>query len=171
LIPNILQQDAILKNDLSKGKFQAILGFLMICWGLSWLCWGTYALIDPPENFASNKMLQPGVIFGYPGILLGSLLLIIGMRRLRSARVNAVFSDDEKSSRMMRRKNGLTLITLGAVFTGLGMLFLVLAIYNYFVIPKTNENISTAYASVSCSAAGLVFGVPLLFMGINEITT
>jgi hypothetical protein len=142
------------------------LGILFTFWGIAWLLWGTYSFFDPPQDFQPKDMLLIAIIAGDPTLLVGGMLLLIGIRKIKSVSVSETAKTPNKKTIDKKRSGGWILAGIGGLGSLWGILFIVLAIINSFVLPQTDPNISDAHQSIQCSILGLLIGLPLLFNGV-----
>ncbi|NJD59520.1 MAG: hypothetical protein FIA98_08990 [Anaerolineae bacterium] len=175
-MPPDSQQNVNRRSDRTWGWIFSIIGVFITMWGFAWLCWGIYGYFDPPVNFTPSKMLLLAILFGQSGLLLGFLIFVYGTRRIRSAWGTDMTSTENKD--VDGRKNrtwGWICSVFGGLFTLWGILFMVLAIINAFIIPGSTDSMADAQLSVQCYLPGLLIGIPLLLIGsrmiISEVST
>jgi hypothetical protein len=169
-MPTDSQQDVNRKSDRTWGWIFSIVGVFITMWGFAWLCWGIYGYFDPPDNFIPSKMLLLAILFGQPGILIGILIFLYGIRRIRSA-----WGTDRSSTQIKdvdgrnRRSQGWILSIFGGLFTLWGIFFMVLAIINAFILPEATDTMADAQLSVQCYIPGLLIGIPLFLIGSRAL--
>lgn len=158
------QLDIRIKTERRKGWWLMVVGILCTMWGLCWLFWGIYGYFDPPQDFSPSKMLLPALVIGPLGILIGLLSLRFGIKMVKYA--NDLADTGEKVT------YGLKYLKMAWAFTIYGgfislvvMFFVVLAIYNLIIVPKTSDAISTGQFSLQCSFLALICGFPFLLLG------
>jgi len=158
------QQEMRIKTERNKGWVLMIYGILCTMWGLCWLFWGIYGYFDPPQDFSPSRMLLPALVIGMLGVLIGYLSLRYGIKRIKSA--NEMKDTGDKVYYGIKHLKMAWTLTIPGGFLSLGgMFFVVLAIYNLIIIPKTPDAISTGLFSLQCCFLALLFGSPFLLLG------
>jgi hypothetical protein len=153
-------------RSLRRAWILTTIGVLFVIWCIAWLGWASYSFFDPPQDFQPKDMLLIATIAGDPGLLIGGLLLLIDIRRIKSVSGSDSANIINKKAIENNRRLGWILAGVGGLCSLWGVAFIVLAIINSFVLPQTDHNISDAQQSMQCVIPGLLIGLPFLFSGI-----
>ncbi len=164
------QQEIRIKRERNKGWLWMTFGILCTMWGVGWLVWGVYGYFDPPQNFSPGRMILPGLVIGTTSVLIGILTSGYGFKRIKYA--NELRDTGDKVYYGIKHLKAAWILAIGGGFLSLiGMVMVVLAIYNLIIVPKTAEAISSGKFSLQCCFLALLFGSPFLLLGCSQIAS